>query len=49
MNKAMITFLIAVLGNSAIAATTVSPKVETNKKVYTGKWLPPLEIQKKAK
>lgn len=49
MNKAMITFLIAILGNGAVAATSVPPKVETNKKVYTGKWLPPLEIQKKAK
>lgn len=49
MSKAMITFLIAVLGNSAVAATQVPTKVETNKKVYTGKWLPPLEIQKKVK
>lgn len=49
MNKVMVIFLITVIGNMAIAATSVPPKVETNKKVYTGKWLPPLEIQKKVK
>jgi hypothetical protein len=49
MNKLMFTLLIAVLGNGAIAATSIPPKVETNKKVYTGQRKPPLEIQKKVK
>lgn len=54
MNKLLFINILAVFvgsifGNAIAANKVVNEKPAVTKKVYTGEWKPPLEIQKKVK